>query len=60
MTLLNWTGEPLPSLEVEIRGQSSAARVESVRRGPLKFQREGDRIRFTLPLDSVDIVALRP
>ena len=59
MTLLNWTGEPLPEVQVEVRTDRDFGRVESVRLGKLEFQSANGRIRFVLPLGTVDIVTLR-
>ena len=59
VTLLNWTGEPLPEVQVEVRTDRDFGRVESVRLGKLEFQSANGRIRFVLPLRTVDIVTLR-
>ena len=59
VTLLNWSGEPLSEIQVEVRSDKNIGRVESVRHGKLGFRSAGGRIRFSLPLDSVDIVTLR-
>ncbi len=59
ITLLNWSGEPLPEVEVLVRTDRTVGRAESVRRGKLRFQSVGGRTRFALPLDSADIITLR-
>jgi len=59
VTLLNWTGEPLPEVQVEVRTDRDVSRVEGVRRGKLDFQSANGRIRFVLPLQTVDIVMLQ-
>jgi len=59
VTLLNWTGEPLPEVQVEVRTDRDVSRVESVRLGKLDFQSANGRIRFVLPLRTVDIVMLQ-
>lgn len=59
VTLLNWSGGPLPEVQVEVRTGKNIGRVESVRRGKLRFQSADGHIRFALPLDAADIVTLR-
>ncbi len=59
VTLLNWGGEPLPEVQVEVRTDKNIGRVESVRHGKLRFQSAGGHTRFALPLESADIVTLR-
>jgi len=58
VTLLNWTGEPLPEVQVEVQTARDFGRIESVRLGKLDFQSAHGRIRFVLPLESADIVTL--
>ncbi len=59
VTLLNWSGEPLPGIRAEVRTDRNIGRVESVRHGKLRFQSADGHTRFALPLDSTDIVTLR-
>jgi hypothetical protein len=59
VTLLNWSGEPLPEVQAEVRTDKNIGRVESVRHGKLRFQSAGGHIRFALQLESADIVTLR-
>ena len=59
VTLLNWSGEPLSEIQVEVRSDKNIGRVESVRHGKLGFRFADGRIRFSLPLDSADIVTVR-
>ena len=59
VTLLNWSGEPLSEIQVEVRSDKNIGRVESVRHGRLEFRAADGRIRFSLPLESADIVTLR-
>jgi hypothetical protein len=59
VTLLNWNGEPLPEVQVEVRTSQALGRVESVRHGTLNFQSANGRTRFVLPLGNADIVSLR-
>ena len=59
VTLLNWSGEPLPEVQVDVRSDRNVGRVESVRHGRLRFQSADGHIRFALPLESADIVTLR-
>jgi len=59
VTLLNWTGEPLPEVQVDVRTLKDVGRVESLHHGRLDFQSTNGRTRFVLPLGSADIVTLR-
>jgi hypothetical protein len=59
VTLLNWTDELLPEVQVEVRTDRDFGRVESVHLGKLDFQSANGRIRFVLPLQTVDIVMLQ-
>ncbi len=59
VTLLNWTGEPMPEVQVEVRTDRDFGRVESVRLGKLDSKSANGRIRFVLPLRTVDIVTLQ-
>jgi hypothetical protein len=59
VTLLNWTGESLADVQVDVRTAKNVGRVESVRRGKLDFQSANGRTRFSLPLQSADVVTLR-
>ncbi|HEX5412399.1 MAG TPA: hypothetical protein VFZ27_11145 [Terriglobia bacterium] len=58
VTLLNWTGGDLPSVRVTVREPFSIGRAASVTHGPIKFQRQGDAVTFSLPLGAADIVTL--
>ncbi len=61
VTLLNWSGEKIDSLEVAVRVPFKVGSVESVKRGKLDFSvKRGDRAAMTLPLDTADILLLRP
>ena len=59
ITLLNWNGESLPDVQVEVRTDRNVTGVESVRHGKLQFQSTSDQTRFALPLGGADIVTLR-
>jgi len=59
VTLLNWTGEKLPEVQVEVRTDRKIGRVESVRHGKLQFQCVDGCTRLALPLEAVDVVMLR-
>lgn len=58
ITLLNWTGNDLPSVRVTVREPFPIGRAASVMHGPIKFQRQGDVVTFSLPLGAADIVRL--
>ena len=60
VTLLNWTGEKQQKLVVYARVPFTAAKVESVKQGAVKFTQTKDVIYCTLPLDAADILMIRP
>jgi hypothetical protein len=60
ITLLNWRGDSLNSLNVTAQVPFKVRRVESVKRGRITFRESRDGITFSLPVDAADIVALRP
>ncbi|HET9178129.1 MAG TPA: hypothetical protein VFQ24_07200 [Terriglobia bacterium] len=59
ITLLNWTGGDLPSVRVTVREPFPIGRAASVTHGPIKFQRQGDVVTFSLPLGAADVVTLK-
>jgi hypothetical protein len=60
VTVLNWTGDPVESLECAARVPFKAARVTSVTKGKLTFAQEKDAVKFALPLGAVDVVIIEP
>jgi hypothetical protein len=60
ITLLNWRGESLSTLNVNVQVPFKVKIAESVKRGRITFKESKDGISFSLPLDAADIVALRP
>lgn len=63
VTLLNWTGKPLPQMTLTIKASAKPATawrsMSSVAHGRLEPQRvAADSIELRLPLDTVDIVLL--
>jgi len=60
VTLLNWRGAPLRSLELTLRLPFKAARVESVTRGHVPFMPVPGGITVKIPLDAVDVLMIRP
>ncbi len=59
VTLLNWTGEPIDQLNVQVRVPFPVTSVESVRHGQMKFTVQKGGVGFSLPLKSADIVMVR-
>ncbi|MBI3922128.1 MAG: beta-galactosidase trimerization domain-containing protein [Armatimonadetes bacterium] len=59
LTLLNWSGANIGSLAVNVKVQGPVTSVESVQSGAIQFLHTGDRVRFTLPLNGVDVVKIR-
>jgi hypothetical protein len=60
ITLLNWTGHNLPSVQVTAHTPFRITRVESVRHGMIRMHHQGDNVTFSLPLGAADIVELKP
>lgn len=58
ITFLNWTGGDLPSVRVTVREPFPIGRAESVTHGPVKFQRQGHVVTFSLALGAADVVTL--
>jgi len=59
VVLLNWTGEPIPSLNVDIASIGEFRRITSVKRGPLNNTslNKADAS-VSLPLEDVDVLLL--
>jgi hypothetical protein len=55
--LVNWSGSPLTSLTVTIRGVT-ATKVKSVERGELKFMQGKGGIQIEMPLDVADMLLI--
>ncbi|TAM79830.1 MAG: hypothetical protein EPN47_18755 [Acidobacteria bacterium] len=58
ITLLNWTGGDLSSVRVTVREPFRIGTATSVTHGPIRFQRQGDVVAFSLPLGAADVVKL--
>jgi hypothetical protein len=56
--LVNWSGSPLTSLTVTIRGVDNPSQVRSVERGGLKFTQLNGGIQITMPLDVADMILI--
>jgi hypothetical protein len=56
--LVNWSGGPLTSLTVTIRGVDKATKVRSVERGELKFIQGKGGIQIEMPLDVADMILI--
>ncbi|HUR44652.1 MAG TPA: beta-galactosidase trimerization domain-containing protein, partial [Candidatus Saccharimonadales bacterium] len=59
ITLLNWTGEKISRMTVTARVPFKPARVESVRKGPIKFHLRGKTATFEIELGAADIVLVK-
>ncbi|HZT71186.1 MAG TPA: hypothetical protein VFC10_15755 [Terriglobia bacterium] len=60
ITLLNWTGADLRSIQVTAHPAFKIRKVESVTRGTIPFHTQGDLVSFSLPLGAADIIKLEP
>ncbi|MBA4066481.1 MAG: hypothetical protein C0501_22775 [Isosphaera sp.] len=56
--LVNWSGAPVTSLTVTIRGVENPSKVRSVERGELKFEQGKGGIRLTMQLDVADMILI--
>ncbi len=57
VSLVNWSGGPVTSLTVTIRGVT-ASKVRSVERGNLEFVQGKGGIQLTMPLDAADMLLI--
>lgn len=60
VTLLNWTGSTIEELAVKVRVPFAVKSVRSIATGTLPFKVLDGSIRCTLPLNSADILVLKP
>ena len=60
VTILNWTGTPVPKLRVTIKAPFKVREVSSVTSGNLPFSPVKDGVEVSLPLDSADILLFKP
>ena len=60
VTVLNWNNDPVPNLELTIRVPFRVGTVSSVIRGPLKFGAGLRTIHVSLPVESADIIVIKP
>jgi hypothetical protein len=61
ITLLNWRGEPVDALQLDIRLPFKAQSAETVGVGPVAMETLPDgRVRVVLPVDLADILLIRP
>ncbi len=56
--LMNFSGTPLPSVTVSLRGLGAWSKVRSVERGPLQLESGEGVTNVTLPLDVADMLLL--
>jgi hypothetical protein len=59
VVLLNWTGAPISSLTVRVRGAGAIASATSVVSGAVSVSRAGSDVLVRLPLRDVDVLMLR-
>jgi hypothetical protein len=59
VVLLNWTGQPIPSLTVRLEGAGTMRSAQSVESGTVSVQRSGNDAVVRLPLRDVDVLKLR-
>jgi len=56
--LANYTLEPIAKVDFTLRPDRPVERIETVCRGRVHFDRKGDRIAFSIPLDCTDFVKI--
>jgi len=58
VTLLNWSDTP-QEIELSVAVDKRVRKVESVLKGPLKFQMDGGKAKLRVPLAEVDVILLK-
>lgn len=58
VSLINFSAQPIENAEVLVRGVGKVSSVKSAARGELAYRREGNSIRFSLPVGYSDFVAI--
>ncbi|HUS80534.1 MAG TPA: hypothetical protein VM283_04640, partial [Armatimonadota bacterium] len=58
VTLANYSLQPIERLRVTVRPKSPVTRLESVRRGALQFETDGQTITLEIPLLDTDMLKL--
>lgn len=59
VTLLNWTGNPISNLTVEMDWSKPVKKVRSVLHGKLKFEQKDGIVRWSVPLKSADFIMIQ-
>jgi hypothetical protein len=57
--LANYSGRRIAGLTVSVAYAPNVRSIKSARRGKLAFERDHDRVTFTLPLDVADLIVLQ-
>jgi hypothetical protein len=60
VTLLNWTGDPVAKLDLDVQSPFDVRSIESVKHGALPVNKVPGGVRISLPLGAADIVLIRP
>ncbi|MDB5388499.1 MAG: hypothetical protein JWM11_4145 [Planctomycetaceae bacterium] len=58
ITVLNWTGKPIPQLQITIPAVTDVRRVSSVEQGPREFQLRSHGLEVHLPVNAADILLI--
>ncbi|MCX8139779.1 MAG: hypothetical protein N3E46_08855 [Gemmataceae bacterium] len=56
--LINWSGRPIPQLNVLIRDLPQVRRIRSVERGELQYTQTPEGLRLNVPLDVADMLLI--
>ena len=60
VTVLNWSGEARESVQLTVRLPFKAKSVESMKTGKLDFKQTEEGVHCSIPLDTVDIIVIKP
>ncbi|MEI7435187.1 MAG: hypothetical protein WCL16_00085 [bacterium] len=58
VTLINYSGKPVPQLTVTIHGVTKASKLRSVEQAKLEYKTENGNLVVTLPLDVADMLLI--
>ncbi len=60
VVLLNWRDKPVQRLALTVQLPFAVSKVRSVMHGAIPFQRQGNSVICVLPVDTADVLSLRP
>ena len=60
LVLLNWTGQPIRSLKIDVPAAGKFHKVSSLDHGAVTATTDGDTLHVTVPLNSADVLMIEP